>query len=58
VKIIVNYTSIIKNTGCQILDISYEYGFIALSSSRREGEDNTSELDKYESTQIRQNELS
>lgn len=51
-----NYTSIIKNTKCQITDIGYEFGFVPLSSSKREGEDNTSDLDKHEASMIKQNE--
>lgn len=43
-----NYKSILKNTGFQILDIGYEYAFVSLSSSRRD-EDLNSEFDKYES---------
>ena len=50
-----NYTSIQKNTGCQVTDIGYEYNFIPLSSSRRD-EDNVSDFDKFESNMIRQNE--
>ena len=40
-----NYTSVIKNTKCQITDIGYEYNFVPLSSSKRDAEDNTSEFD-------------
>lgn len=40
-----NYTSVIKNTKCQITDITYEYSFVPLSSSKRDGEDATSEFD-------------
>ena len=43
-----NYKSILRNTGFQILDIEYEYSFINLSSSRRD-EDMNSEFDKFES---------
>ena len=45
-----NYTSIQKNTSCQILDIGYEFGFVPLSSSKRDADsDNAaSEYDKYE----------
>lgn len=43
-----NYKSILRNTGFQILDIEYEYSFISLSSSRRD-EDLNSEFDKFES---------
>lgn len=52
-----NYTSIQKNTSCQVLDIGYEYGFIPLSSSKRDSNDNfSSEMDKFEADMIRQNE--
>lgn len=43
-----NYKSILRNTGFQILDIEYEYSFISLSSSKRD-EDLNSEFDKFES---------
>lgn len=39
-----NYSSIINNTGFQITDISFEYSFIPLSSSKRD-EDNQSDMD-------------
>lgn len=42
-----NYSSILNNTGFQITDISYEFSFVSLSSSKRDI-DNNSELDKYE----------
>ena len=51
-----NYTSVIKNTKCQITDIGYEYNFVPLSSSKRDAEDSTSEFDKYEAGLIRSNE--
>ena len=41
---------------CQITDIGYEFGFVPLSSSKREGEDNTSDIDKFEANLIKQNE--
>lgn len=41
---------------CQITDIGYEFGYIPLSSSKRDGEDNTSDTDKYEMGMIKQNE--
>lgn len=41
-----NYTSVQRNTKCQILEVSYEYGFVPLSSSKRDNEDNTSDMDK------------
>lgn len=40
-----NYTSVNKNTKCQITDIGYEFSFVPLSSSKRDGEDATSEFD-------------
>lgn len=51
-----NYTSIQKNTRCQVIEIGYEYDFIPLSSSKREGDENTSEFDKYESSMIKNSE--
>jgi hypothetical protein len=44
-----NYTSIQKSNKFQITDIQYEYSYVTLSSSKREGEDNTSDFDRYES---------
>lgn len=43
-----NYKSIIRNTGFQVMDIEYEYSFVSLSSSKRD-EDLNSEFDKFES---------
>lgn len=43
-----NYKSIIRNTGYQVLDIEYEFSFIPLRSSERD-EDLNSEFDKFES---------
>lgn len=43
-----NYKSIIRTTGFQVIDIEYEYNFVSLSSSKRD-EDFNSEIDKYES---------
>lgn len=51
-----NYTSIQKSNKFQITDIAYEYSYIALSSSKKDGEDNASELDKYEQNITKQNE--
>lgn len=51
-----NYTSIQKNTNCQIIEIGYEFGFVSLSSSKRDGDENTSEFDKYESNMIKDSE--
>ena len=50
-----NYKSIINNTKFQVTDISYEYTFVTLSSSKRD-EDNNSEFDKYESYQTKDSE--
>lgn len=52
-----NYTSIQKNNKYQITDIAYEYSYIPLSSSKRDGEDNTSEFDKYEANMIKTSEM-
>lgn len=43
-----DYTSIQKANKYQITDIAYEYSYIPLSGSRREGEDNSSDFDRYE----------
>lgn len=51
-----NYTSIHKNTGCQITDIGYEYSYVSLSSSKRDGDENSSEFDKYESSIVKNSE--
>lgn len=40
-----NYTSIQKSNKFQITDIAYEYSYVCLSSSKRDGEDNASEMD-------------
>ena len=40
-----NYTSIQKSNKYQVTDIAYEYSYIPLSSSKRDGEDNASEMD-------------
>ena len=40
-----NYTSIQKSNKFQVTDIAYEYSYIPLSSSKRDGEDNASEMD-------------
>lgn len=50
-----NYASINNNTSFQITDISYEFNYISLSSSKRD-EDSISEFDKYEGQCIKQNE--
>ena len=51
-----NYTSIQKNTNCQVIEIGWEFGYVSLSSSKREGDENTSEFDKYESNMIKDSE--
>ena len=53
-----NYTSINKNTGCQVLDIGYEFGFVPLSSSKRDADSDgaSSEFDKYEASILKTNE--
>lgn len=43
-----NYTSIQKSNRYQITDISYEFTYILLSSSKRDSEDNSSDFDRYE----------
>lgn len=44
-----NYTSIQKSNKFQVTDIQYEYSYVSLSSSKREGEDNVSDFDRFES---------
>lgn len=51
-----NYTSIQKSNKYQVTDIGYEYNYIPLSSSKRDGEDNSSDMDKYESNLIKTSE--
>lgn len=46
--VIFNYTSIATNLRYQITDIGYEYSFVGLSSSKRDGDGTTSEFDKFE----------
>lgn len=43
-----DYSSIQRSNKFQITDISYEYSYISLSSSKRDGEDSASEFDRYE----------
>ena len=42
-----NFSSVRKNIGNKVLDISYKYTYVPLSSSLRD-EDNNSKIDKYE----------
>lgn len=51
-----NYTSIQKNNKFQITDIAYEFSYIPLSSSKRDGEDNASEFDRFESNLVKTSE--
>jgi hypothetical protein len=51
-----DYSSIQRSNKFQITDISYEYSYISLSSSKRDGEDNTSEFDKYEANLTKSDE--
>lgn len=44
-----NYTSIQKSNKYQVTDIQYEFSYVSLSSSKREGEDNVSDFDRFES---------
>lgn len=43
-----DYTSIQKSNRYQITDIAYEFSYIPLSTSKRDGEDNASDFDRYE----------
>lgn len=51
-----NITSIRNNIKYNISDISYEYDYTSLSSSKRDGEDNTSQFDKFEAHLIKTDE--
>ena len=50
-----NYASIRKNTSYKITDISFEFSYVSISSSKRDS-DAISDWDKYENALIRQNE--
>jgi hypothetical protein len=50
-----NYASIKKNTAYKITDISFEYSFVPISSSKRDN-DSVSDFDRFESSLVRQNE--
>lgn len=43
-----NYTSIQKSNKYQVTDIQYEFSYVSLSSSKREGDDNVSDFDRFE----------
>ena len=51
-----NISSVRNNIKYNISDISYEYDYSSLSSSKRDGEDNTSQFDKFEAHMIKTNE--
>lgn len=51
-----NYTSIQKSNKFQVTDIQYEYSYVPLSSSRREGEDNVSDFDRFEANATKADE--
>lgn len=53
-----NYTSIQKSNKYQVTDIQYEFSYVPLSSSRREGEDNTSDFDRFEANATKADESS
>lgn len=52
-----NYTSIQKSNKYQVTDIQYEFSYVSLSSSKREGEDNVSDFDRFESNLTHADEL-
>ena len=51
-----DYSSIQRSNKYQITDISYEYSYISLSSSKRDGEDSSSEFDRYEANLVKADE--
>lgn len=53
--VIFNYQSLLQTNRYKIEDISYEFAFFSMSSSKRD-EDHQSEFDKFESYQIRKDE--
>ena len=50
-----NFASIRKNTSYKITDISFEFSYVSISSSKRDNE-SISDFDKFESNLIRSNE--
>ena len=50
-----NYASIRRNTSFKITDISFEFSYVPISSSKRD-DDSISDFDKFESNLIRMNE--
>lgn len=51
-----NITSVRNNIKYNISDISYEYDYISLNSTKRDGEDNTSQYDKFEAHLVKTDE--
>ena len=51
-----NISSVRNNIKYNISDISYEFDYSSLSSSKRDGEDNTSQFDKFEAHLIKTDE--
>lgn len=54
--IIYNLAGVRNNIKFNISDISYEFDYMSLSSSKRDGEDNTSQFDKFEAHLIKTDE--
>ena len=54
--IMYNLTAIRNMINFTVTGIEYEYDFISLSSSKRDGEDNTSQFDKFEAHLIKSDE--
>lgn len=54
--IMYNFTAIRNTIKYNVSDISYEYDFVSLNSSKKEGEDNSSQFDKFEAHLIKQDE--
>lgn len=54
--IMYNFKSFRNMIGYSVTEISYEYDLISLSASKRDGEDNASQMDKYEANQARKSE--
>ncbi len=45
-----------KSNKYQVTDIKYEYSYVPLSSAKRDGEDSSSELDRYEANLVKTSE--
>lgn len=50
-----NYASIRKNTAFKVTDISFEFSYVPVSSSKRDG-DSVSDFDRYEMQLVKQSE--